>query len=227
MTKKTDDVLSPTFTSFSQLGVVFEEGPGTTSPPKGRGKKSNANPTFSDLVAMYGFVPTLADPPALRIAKLLDHLARVRPGTGISYPEAAVLIFGLARSADSDSRYVKAVRAELRSVGRRLETTFGRKLIRMGRTFRASLDETDAINILGPRWLRRLQSAWGTWLQSLHPTRINLDDLSPEVREELLNQIREDFWRLGRNVWMLMPNQDDRVVYRMLLREAGVPFVES
>lgn len=110
------------------------------------------------LLEYWGFIADNATAPAERIAALLDHAARTRPGASLTVGELAMIVYGLARTPDGKSPYVAAVRAEYRRADAAL-TKRRRLLLRLRDRVRASVDADDASAVLGPRYRRRAQVA--------------------------------------------------------------------
>jgi hypothetical protein len=117
-----------------------------------------ASRQLAELLEHWRFVADNGSAPAERIAALLDHAARTRPGESLPIGELAMIVFGLPRPPARKSPYVAAVRAEYRRADVLLATK-RRILLRLRDRVRASVDADDASAVLGPRYRRRAQAA--------------------------------------------------------------------
>ena len=153
-------------------------------------RRKTARRTLKEARNEWLFIAGNDEPPPIRIARLLEHAARVRPYDAIPITTVAQLTFGLPQEPSPKSFLTQAIVRYLRSVQRQLNSR-DRGLVRRARSVRATVDDMDYLkNVTSPA-LERARRALGRYMEIISFSRIRPEDIScPELRKEMLEIAR-------------------------------------
>lgn len=144
--------------------------------------------TLRQLQEEWGFVNDNLEPAELAV-RLFDHAARRFPGRAMAYTQLAMLMFNLCQEPQQDDPHVAAAKRHLRRADRLLDRRYGRRLLRLGKCARASIDPEDWNSVAEPRARKRLEGAVRSFIQTCK--QIKPDNLDPTLRREYFVNLRE------------------------------------